>query len=137
MDIMSTNFKIDIKLYHCVKNNLLDDVKNIINSNPGLIKTQYRVGRNLLHISCLFDSIDVLKFIITYFDENEINQPDFYGNTPLHISYLTKNNEAILFLLSNININVNINNKNNQTAYDLEKKISKKHKKILWSDIEC
>ncbi|EAY23394.1 hypothetical protein TVAG_070570 [Trichomonas vaginalis G3] len=38
-----------------------------------------------LHFACYYNSIDVVKFLLTL-DEIDINAQDSYGDTPLHIA---------------------------------------------------
>ncbi|EAY23404.1 ankyrin repeat protein, putative [Trichomonas vaginalis G3] len=67
--------------------------------------------RTPLHIACYNNSIDVVKFLLT-FNEIDINAQDICGDTPLHKACNYNNEEIVKILIRLRGININI--KNNQ-----------------------
>jgi len=73
-------------------------------------------GDRLLHISCYWDNVDIVRYITTY--QNDLNVTNMSLNTPLHIACHVKSLNTIRFLLEK-RCNTNNPNIKGETAQDI------------------
>ncbi|EAX85562.1 ankyrin repeat protein, putative [Trichomonas vaginalis G3] len=71
-----------------------------------------------LHYACYYNSIDVVKFLLTL-DGIDINAQNKVENTPLHEACRKNNQEIIKILLGFRTINISIRNNQSVTPSDM------------------
>ncbi|XP_057304339.1 E3 ubiquitin-protein ligase Midline-1-like isoform X2 [Hydractinia symbiolongicarpus] len=94
---------------------------------------------NAYHYSAGYGHQEVLKVLINY-GNNNINNADKYGNTPLHLASRRNYIECVKLLLSIPQIDVNRRNNPMQTAYDVTdvdaiKCLLKKHRRKIFLNV--
>ena len=77
-------------------------------------------GSTILHHTVHLNKIYMTKIILAY--KPDVNAKNIYGNTPLHIAAINRNQEIIPLLIAN-GADINIKNKYNQSASDIIKKM--------------
>ncbi|KAJ4972203.1 hypothetical protein NE237_005302 [Protea cynaroides] len=95
--------------------------ENILEYCSDLVYLVDSKGQNVLHI--LMGRMDTEPFISEFFKkfalEELLNQPNDYGNTPLHLATLWRKENFVRFLAKDPRVDKKARNNINQTAYDI------------------
>ncbi|EAY23368.1 ankyrin repeat protein, putative [Trichomonas vaginalis G3] len=105
-----TNFPI---IHYAAKLNNLTLVQDLISCGVDL-NMRNDDHSTPLHIACYYNSIDVVKFLLSL-DGIDINAQDNYGNTPLHDATSRNNREIVEILLGFRGIDTKIKNNRGKT----------------------
>ncbi|XP_008244354.1 PREDICTED: protein ACCELERATED CELL DEATH 6-like [Prunus mume] len=81
-------------------------------------------GRNALHMAIVGGHGNVVRYILETEELEElINQPDFDGNTPLHLATIERKTWILSYLKWDGRVNPRSKNKYGQTAFDIDRSI--------------
>ncbi|EAY23382.1 hypothetical protein TVAG_070450 [Trichomonas vaginalis G3] len=110
MDIMKLFYPI---IHYAAKLNNLSLIQDIISCGVDLNMRNVYLDTPL-HIACYYNSIDVVKFLLSL-NGIDINTQNSYGNTPLHDATSRNNREIVEILLGFRGIDIKIKNNEGKT----------------------
>lgn len=111
--------KYQIELFHWVgmKDDHLENVKEILESNPEFIHGENKFGENALHIACRVNNFQIAKWLIQNTDVN-YNKVIDKGNA-LFVAIENNCFEIAEYLLNETNINYKVCNKQGKGIFHL------------------
>ena len=101
-------------LHYAVKREQIPIIQCFISSEMIDVKITAAHGRNLLHVGTSENGdLELMELLLKL--DLDVNQPDWIGNTPLHIACNAGNYDLVALLLSIKSIDVNVRNDDGYT----------------------
>ncbi|KAL3733611.1 hypothetical protein ACJRO7_023040 [Eucalyptus globulus] len=96
-------------------------IKEIIRLCPDAGELVDLKGQNILHVAVLSGRANVVRCILETIElEGLINQPDYSGNTPLHLTIMERKSWIAAYLLQDARVDQTAQNIKGETAFEID-----------------
>lgn len=115
-------------IFTACKRGDLDDVKQIIEKNPGTVGEKDAKGMTPLHWASHYARLDVMKYLIDH--KADVNALNENGESPIFNAILSGKTEGVKLLIDS-NADINIRNKTGKTPLGFARFYKKKEADII------
>ncbi|KAF8023816.1 hypothetical protein BT93_F1102 [Corymbia citriodora subsp. variegata] len=115
-------------LHAAASNDHAKVMKEIVRQCPDAGELVNLKGQNILHIAVLSGRANVVRCILETVElEGLLNQPDYDGNTSLHLTIMERRSWIAAYLLQDVRVDRTAQNIKGETAFDIDELTKETH----------